>query len=172
MKLSCLFSKEQISRRVKEMAREISRDYANSNELFILCVLNGSIFFAADLLRELRIPCMLNCIKAKSYQGTDVANSVNISYGSDINVEGKDVLIVEDIVDTGITLKALMDLYQTHNPRSVKVCAFLDKKSRRKSDVEVDYAGFEIGDQFVVGYGMDYNGKYRELPYIGYIYSE
>ena len=115
---------------------------------------------------------MLNCIKAKSYEGSDPAESVNISYGSDINVEGKDVLIVEDIVDTGITLKALMDLYQTHNPRSVKVCAFLDKKSRRKSDVEVDYAGFEIGDQFVVGYGMDYNGKYRELPYIGYIYSE
>ncbi|MBR6600178.1 MAG: hypoxanthine phosphoribosyltransferase [Oscillospiraceae bacterium] len=172
MKLNCLFSKEQISRRVKELARQITRDYSNSNELFILCVLNGSIFFAADLLRELKIPCMLNCIKAKSYEGSDPAESVNISYGSDINVEGKDVLIVEDIVDTGITLKALMDLYQTHNPRSVKVCAFLDKKSRRKSDVEVDYAGFEIGDQFVVGYGMDYNGKYRELPYIGYIYSE
>lgn len=128
-------------------------------------MLNGSIFFAADLLRELRIPCRLSCIKANSVGGGEI----DIIFGADIDVSGKDILIVEDIVDSGITLKALKEIYNRQSPSSIKVCTFLDKKSRRIEDIEADYAGFEIDDKFVVGYGMDYNSKYRELPYIGYI---
>lgn len=165
MKIKCLFTKEQISRRVKEIASEISRDYSGSRDLIVLCVLNGSIFFAADLLRELKIPCQLSCIKASA--GSD--GKICISYGSDIDVTGKDVLILEDIVDSGITLKTLIDTYSSHNPASIRVCTFLDKKPRRIENIKVDYVGFDIDDKFVVGYGMDYNSKYRELPYVGYI---
>lgn len=165
MKIKCLFTKEQISNRVKALAAQISRDYSGKNEIVVLCVLNGSIFFAADLLRELRIPCRLSCIKANSVGGGEI----DIIFGADIDVSGKDILIVEDIVDSGITLKALKEIYNRQSPISIKVCTFLDKKSRRIEDIEADYAGFEIDDKFVVGYGMDYNSKYRELPYIGYI---
>lgn len=165
MKIKCLFTKEQISNRVKALAAQISRDYSGKNEIVVLCVLNGSIFFAADLLRELRIPCRLSCIKANSVGGGEI----DIIFGADIDVSGKDILIVEDIVDSGITLKALKEIYNRQSPSSIKVCTFLDKKSRRIEDIEADYAGFEIDDKFVVGYGMDYNSKYRELPYIGYI---
>ena len=144
MRIKCLFTKDQISRRVKELASQISRDYSGTDELMVLCVLNGSMFFAADLLREFRMSCQLNCIKA-------CAN--------------------EDIVDSGITLKSIIEIYSKQGPKSIKVCTFLDKKKRRIEDVEADYAGFEIDDYFVVGYGMDYNSKYRELPYVGYIIS-
>ena len=165
MRIKCLFSKEQISRRVKELSVQISRDYSGTNELLVLCVLNGSMFFAADLLRELHIPCQLNCIKACANE----SGKVELCYGADINVSGKDILLIEDIVDSGITLKSIMDIYPKQQPNSIKVCTFLDKKSRRIEDVQADYAGFETDGKFVVGYGMDYNGKYRELPYIGYI---
>ncbi len=169
MKLRCLFSKEQIARRVKQLAETISHDYRNKDELFVICILNGSIFFSADLVRELKIPCIFNCIKAKSYAGTTSTGKVDISYGDSLDVNGKDVLIIEDIVDTGTTLKALIDFYTAKGAASIKVCSFLDKQCRRTADVKVDYYGFEIDDKFVVGYGMDYNEKYRELPYIGYI---
>ena len=165
MRIKCLFSKEQISRRVKELSVQISRDYSGTNELLVLCVLNGSMFFAADLLRELHRPCQLNCIKACANE----SGKVELCYGADINVSGKDILLIEDIVDSGITLKSIMDIYQKQQPNSIKVCTFLDKKSRRIEDVQADYAGFETDGKFVVGYGMDYNGKYRELPYVGYI---
>lgn len=165
MRIKCLFTKEQISKRVKELAVQISRDYSGTNELMVLCVLNGSMFFAADLLREFRMPCQLNCIKACANE----SGKIELCYGADINVSGKDILIIEDIVDSGITLKSITEIYQKQDPRSVKVCTFLDKKSRRIEDVQADYAGFEIDDMFVVGYGMDYNSKYRELPYVGYI---
>lgn len=169
MKIEHLFSRDQISVRVNEMARRISADYSETKELLVLCILNGSIFFTADLLREISVPCNLNCIKAKSYQGTQSTGNVNISYGADVDVSGRDVLIIEDIVDTGTTLKALIEKYKLQKPHSIKVCTFLDKKIRRVEDVSVDYIGFEIDDKFVVGYGMDCDGKYRELPYIGYI---
>ncbi len=167
MRIKCLFTKDQISRRVKELASQISRDYSGTDELMVLCVLNGSMFFAADLLREFRMSCQLNCIKACANE----SGKIELSYGGDINVTGKDVLLIEDIVDSGITLKSLIDIYSQQNPRSIKVCTFLDKKKRRIEDVQADYAGFEIDDYFVVGYGMDYNSKYRELPYVGYIIS-
>ncbi len=172
MKLKCLFSKEQIARRVSELATQISHDYASSKELQVICILNGSIFFTVDLLRQLRTPCLLNCIRAKSYHKADLSDNVDISYGSDIDVAGKDVLIIEDIVDTGITLNALVDMYHKKDAASVRVCSFLDKKSRHIEDIKVDYVGYNIEDEFVVGYGMDYNNRYRELPYIGYIIKD
>lgn len=172
MKLKCLFSKEQIARRVSELATQISHDYASSKELQVICVLNGSIFFTVDLLRQLRTPCLLNCVRAKSFHEAGTSDNVDISYGSDIDVSGKDVLIIEDIVDTGITLHALVDMYHKKNASSVKVCSFLNKKSRHIEDITVDYVGYNIQDEFVVGYGMDYNNRYRELPYIGYIIKD
>lgn len=165
MRIKCLFTKDQIFRRVKELAGQISRDYSGAKELIVLCVLNGSMFFAADLLRELRTPCQLNCIKACANE----SGTIELCYGADINVAGKDVLIIEDIVDSGITLKSITEIYMKQNPKSIKICTFLDKKGRRIEDIQVDYAGFEIDDKFVVGYGMDYNSKYRELPYVGYV---
>ncbi|MBE6852721.1 MAG: hypoxanthine phosphoribosyltransferase [Ruminococcus sp.] len=165
MRIKCLFTKEQISRRVKELASQISHDYQGTNELMVLCVLNGSMFFSADLLREFRMPCQLNCIRACANE----AGKIELCYGADINVSGKDVLIIEDIVDSGITLKSIIDIYLKQSPNSIRICTFLDKKSRRLEDIQADYAGFEIDDKFVVGYGMDYNGKYRELPYVGYV---
>ncbi len=169
MKIEQLFSRDQIAERVNELGRKISADYSDKKQLLVLCILNGSIFFTADLLREISVPCNLNCIKAKSYQGTQSTGNVNISYGADVDVSGCDVLIIEDIVDTGTTLKALIEKYNLQKPNSLKVCTFLNKKERRTSDVSADYVGFEIDDIFVVGYGMDYDGKYREIPYIGYI---
>lgn len=165
MKIKCLYTRDQIARRVKELAGQISRDYARTNELMVLCVLNGSMFFAADLLREFRMPCQLNCIRACANE----SGKIELAYGADINVSGKDILIIEDIVDSGITLRSIIDIYQKQEPASIKVCTFLDKKNRRIEDIQADYAGFEIDDLFVVGYGMDYNSKYRELPYVGYI---
>lgn len=165
MRIKCLFTKDQIYRRVKELAVQISRDYSGKEELMVLCVLNGSMFFAADLLREFKMSCQLNCIKACANE----SGKIELAYGADINVSGKNILIIEDIVDSGITLKSIMDIYSSQNPKSIKVCTFLDKKNRRIEDVQADYAGFEIDDLFVIGYGMDYNGKYRELPYVGYI---
>lgn len=165
MRIKCLYTKDQIYRRVKELASQISKDYSGKDELMVLCVLNGSMFFAADLLREFRMSCQLNCIKACANE----SGKIELSYGADINVAGKDVLIIEDIVDSGITLKSIRDIYMVQNPKSIRVCTFLDKKNRRIEDIQADYAGFEIDDLFVIGYGMDYNGKYRELPYVGYI---
>jgi len=165
MRIKCLYTKDQIYRRVKELASQISKDYSGKDELMVLCVLNGSMFFASDLLREFRMSCQLNCIKACANE----SGKIELSYGADINVAGKDVLIIEDIVDSGITLKSIRDIYMVQNPKSFKVCTFLDKKNRRIEDIQADYAGFEIDDLFVIGYGMDYNGKYRELPYVGYI---
>lgn len=172
MKLKCLFTKEQIARRVSELASQISRDYSEKKELIVVCVLNGSIFFTVDLLRQLRTPCQLFCIRAKSFSTDGTTQDVDISYGSDMDIAGKDILIIEDIVDTGITLGALAEFYRKNNASSVRVCAFIDKKCRRIEDINIDYRGFESDDRFIVGYGMDYNNRYRELPYIGYIIKE
>lgn len=169
MQIKELFSRQQITDRVKEMAEVISEDYKESNQLIIISVLNGSVFFTTDLLRELKVPCVLSFLKAKSYQGMCSTGNVNISYSDDIDLSGKDILIIEDIVDTGITLCALKKYYQKLDPASVKICTFLNKTCRRQADVVPDYIGYEIDDKFVIGYGMDYDSLYRELPYIGYI---
>jgi hypoxanthine phosphoribosyltransferase len=159
-----LFHHEEIARRVHEVAGVISRDYAGT-ELIVVGVLKGSFIFMADLIREMTIPCHTDFIRAASYgAGQESSGQIVITKDIELNVEGRDVLIVEDIVDTGLTLKHIVDTLKLRNPRSLKVCAFLDKRKRRKVVFEADYVCCTIDDGFVVGYGLDFNEQYRYLP--------
>lgn len=154
----------EITRRVKDVARGISRDYAGG-DLLIVGILKGAFIFMADLVRELTIPCQTDFIRAASYgEGAESCGRVVITKDVEMAVEGRDVLIVEDIVDTGLTLSHIVDSIGARKPKSVKVCAFLDKRKRRKVPFEADYVCFTIDDGFVVGYGLDFNEQYRSLP--------
>jgi hypoxanthine phosphoribosyltransferase len=159
-----LFSKEVIDRRVRELADAISHDYAG-RELVVVGVLKGAFIFMADLIRALRIPCKVDFTQLASY-GSGTVSSGDIVIKKDIGlpIDGRDVLIVEDIVDTGLTLSFLVAALKERAPRSLKVCVFLDKKMRRKVPFEADYTGFAIDDGFVVGYGLDFNEQARFLP--------
>jgi len=159
-----LFDRPAIERRVQELADEISRDYAGG-ELLLIGILKGAFIFMADLARAVTIPCRIDFIRAASY-GDEAESSGCIAITKDVelSVEGVDVLVVDDIVDSGLTLKYIADELKTRGPRSVKVCAFLDKRKRRKVPFEADYVGFTIDDGFVIGYGLDYAEKYRFLP--------
>lgn len=159
-----LYSQEQIKARVKELGQQISRDY-QGEDLLVIGVLKGAFVFMADLVREIDLPLELDFISVSSY-GTSTVSSgeVRITKDLDYSVEGKSVLLVEDIVDTGLTLNYIKEIFKKRNPYSVKICCLLDKPSRRKSPVRADYAGFSIEDHFVVGYGLDYAGKYRNYP--------
>jgi len=171
MKRKILFTKEIIEKRVEELAETISRDY-EGGELFVIGILKGAFVFMADLIRRLSIPCFIEFVKLASY-GAGSVSSGKIVMTKDIetSIEGKDVLITEDIVDTGLTLSFLVNQFRERNPRSVKVCALLDKRQRREVPFEADYVGFTIEDGFVVGYGIDFNEKFRYLPEI-YIIEE
>jgi hypoxanthine phosphoribosyltransferase len=164
MKKEVLFSKEVISGRIRSLADEISRDYAGG-ELIVIGVLKGAFIFMADLIRSLKIPCMVDFAQLASY-GSGSVSSGNVAIKKDIGlpIAGKDVLIVEDIVDTGLTLSFLVKTLKERSPRSLKVCVFLDKKTRRKVPFTADYTGFTIDDGFVVGYGLDFNEQARFLP--------
>ena len=167
MKRKILFTKEVIEKRVWELAETISRDY-EGGELIVIGVLKGAFVFMADLIRRFSIPCLIDFVKLASY-GAGSVSSGKVVMTKDIdisNIEGKDVLIAEDIVDTGLTLSFLVNLFRERNPRSVKVCALLDKRQRRKVPFEADYVGFTIEDGFVVGYGIDFNEEFRYLPEI------
>lgn len=154
----------EISGRVLEMAGEISRDYAG-REILVIGVLKGAFVFMADLIRALSVPCQTDFIRAASYgAGTESSGAIVITKDVELPIEGRDVLIVEDIVDSGLTLRHIMDTLKSRNPRSIKVCAFLDKRKRRKIHFEADYVGFSIDDGFIVGYGLDFNEQYRFLP--------
>jgi hypoxanthine phosphoribosyltransferase len=159
-----LFTKEAIDRRVRELAGQISQDYAGK-ELLVVGVLNGAFVFMADLIRALAVPCRVDFVRMASY-GSGCESSGEIKIGKDLEapIAGRDVLIVEDIVDTGLTLSRLVQMLRERQPASVRVCAFLDKKERRRVPFVADYVGFSIPDRFVVGYGLDYNEKYRFLP--------
>jgi hypoxanthine phosphoribosyltransferase len=161
-----LFTKEDIEKRIKELGEEISLDYKDK-DLILACVLKGAVYFTVDLTRNIKIPFILDFISILSY-GLSKNNQgiVRITKDLDINILGKDVLIIEDIVDTGLTLSYLIRNLQTRNPRSIKVCTLLDCPGRRIIDIEVDYKGFEIPNYYVIGYGLDYKEKYRNLPYI------
>lgn len=158
-----LYSKEEIDKRVKKLADVISQDY-RGKELVVIGVLKGAFIFMADLIRYFYFPCIVDFVKITSY-GSGMISSENIKITKDIeiDIEGKDVLVVEDIIDTGLTLSFLVDRLKKRNPQSLKTCVFLDKKSRGKTKFEVDYVGFSIGGEFVIGYGLDYNEKYRNL---------
>lgn len=162
-KLSLMISKEQIGNRVKELGARIRKDYGTEN-IHILCVLNGAFIFAADLMREIDSPCEISFIRLSSYSGTETTGSVKKVSNLPDTLTGKNVLIVEDIIDTGITMKYLIGEINKMNPKSVKVAALFDKPSRRKCEVQIDYTGMEIEDKFIVGYGLDYNEMYRNLP--------
>jgi len=164
MKKEILFSKRDIDMRVRELAEEISRDY-EGKELIMIGVLKGAFIFMSDLIRNLRIPCTVDFARLASY-GAGAASTGKIIVAKDIetSIRDKDILIVEDIVDTGLTLAFFVDWLKERNPRSLKVCAFLDKRLKRKVIFEADYVGFTINDGFVVGYGLDFNEQYRFLP--------
>jgi hypoxanthine phosphoribosyltransferase len=169
-----LLSEEQLAERIAEMGAQISRDYAGK-DLMLICILKGANVFLADLVRQISIPVAYDFVAVSSY-GADTKSSgvVRILKDLDESVESKHVLVVEDIVDTGLTLRLsyLLENLRSRRAASVKVCTLLDKPARRRVDVTVDYFGFKVEDQFVVGYGLDYQGRYRGLPYIGILKPE
>ncbi len=159
-----LISKESIQKRTQELAKKISDDY-RGKRLIMVCVLTGAMVFFADLIRMLDIPVEVDTIVASSYgAGMTTSGSVRISKDIKYDISGKHVILVEDIIDTGVTLKTLTKMLETRAPESLRVCSLLDKPSRRKVDFEGDYVGFKIPDEFVVGYGLDYAEQYRNLP--------
>lgn len=161
-----LISGEDIQKRIKEMGDKITKDYAGK-EILAICVLKGASIFMADLVRYIKIPLKFDFIAVSSYgDSTFSLGAVKILKDIDQDIAGKDVLLVEDIVDTGYTLNYLLRIFKARNPKSLKVCTLLSKPSRRKIDVTVDYCGFEVPDKFVVGYGLDFRGYYRNYPYI------
>ncbi len=166
-----LIPETDLERRVAEMAREIDRDYAASRRLIAVGVLKGSVFFMVDLLKQLTVPVQVDFFQTSSYGDDTEPGEVRIKKDIDLSVRGADVLLVEDIVDTGYTLRTILDLLRFRGAASVKLCALLDKSSRREVEVPIDYLGFEIDDHFVVGYGLDLADYYRNLPYIG-IYDQ
>jgi hypoxanthine phosphoribosyltransferase len=167
--LKVLFSEEQLQTRIKELADEMNNFY-NGEEIIAICVLKGAVFFAIDLVKNLNMPLKMEFIRLSSYgSSTTTSGKVNAVDIKLPDLNGKNVLIIEDIVDTGLTAKFLLDfMAMNFNVKSLKFCSLLDKKITRKVDVEPDYYGFEVDDKFVVGYGLDYDGYYRNLKYIGY----
>ena len=162
-----LFSQEELARRVSEIAAEIDRDYAGKEPLLV-SVLRGSFVFMADLVRQIHLPCTVDFMAVSSYgSGTTSSGQVKIIKDLSEQIEGKDVIVVEDILDSGNTLSYLLQILQARHPASMKLCTLLDKPDRRIKPVHVDYSGFSIPDEFVVGYGLDFAEKYRNLPYIG-----
>ena len=159
-----LFSRDVIQKRVRELAGQISKDY-DGRELIIIGVLKGAFIFMADLIREISIPCRIDFTRLASYgTGSDSSGKVVMTKDIETSIKGKDILIVEDILDTGLTLQYLVDWLKERNPQSLKICVLLDKRKRRKVSFEADYVGFTIDDGFVVGYGLDFNEKYRFSP--------
>jgi hypoxanthine phosphoribosyltransferase len=167
--ISTMLSTETIAARVRELGAEITKAYVD-RPLVLVCVLKGSFIFAADLARCIDLPLRVDFLGVRSYgEGTESSGVVQITQDLSRPIANEDVILVEDIVDTGLTIAHLMDLFRTRQPRSVKVCSLLHKPARAKVDVKVDYLGFTIEDRFVVGYGLDFAEKYRNLPYIGVV---
>lgn len=164
-----LFTEEQIADRVKELGAKISEDYKDiTKPLLTVGILNGAVMFYTDLVRRLTIPVHFDFMIASSYDAnTHTSGKVNILKNLDNDPKGRDILLVEDIIDSGTTMKYLVEYFKDKGASSVKVCALLDKPSRRKVEVNIDYCGFEIPDEFVVGYGLDFAQHYRNLPYLG-----
>ena len=167
-----LIDKDTLSRRIAELGEEISGDYAG-HDLLLVGVLKGAVFFMSDLMRHLTIPCEIDFMAISSYAGaTESSGVVRILKDLDMNIEGRDVLVVEDIIDSGLTLSYLIRNLEAREPASLEICALLTKPERREIDVPVRYVGFEIPNRFVVGYGLDFDEKYRSLPYVGVLNEE
>jgi hypoxanthine phosphoribosyltransferase len=167
-----LITEDQLRARTQELAQQISQDY-KGKELVLVCVLKGGVAFLADLMREIKIPHAIDFMAISSYgASTESSGIVRILKDLDMNIDGKHILIVEDIIDTGHTLSYIISNLQTRHPASVRICALLSKPARRESDVPVDYIGFEIPNEFVVGYGLDFAERYRNLRFIGILKPE
>lgn len=168
-KISVLISEEDVDKKVREVAAQISKDY-EGKEVHLICVLKGSVFFACELAKRITVPVTLDFMSVSSY-GDDTKSSGVVKIVKDLDepLENKDVLIVEDIIDSGRTLSYLIEILKKRNPASLHLCTLLDKPDRRVRPVHVNYTCFEIPDEFVVGYGLDYAQKYRNLPYIGVV---
>lgn len=162
-----MISEEEVEKRIGELAEQISRDY-EGQAVHLVCILKGSIFFTCELAKRLTIPVTLDFMSVSSY-GDDTKSSGVVRLVKDLDepLEGKDVIVIEDIIDSGRTLSYLLENLGSRNPKSLRLCTLLDKPDRRVRDVKVDYTGFEIPDEFVIGYGLDYAQRYRNLPYIG-----
>ena len=171
-KISVLISEEKVDARVREIAAQISDTYAGK-VVHLVCILKGSVFFACELAKRITVPVALDFMSVSSY-GNSSVSSGKIIMKKDLeeSIVGKNVIVIEDIVDTGRTLSYLLDNLRQRNPKSLKLCALLDKPDRRVVDINADYTGFEIPDLFVVGYGLDYAQRYRNLPYVGVLEVE
>lgn len=164
-----LIDEQKLQARIDEIAKQIEEEYKN-REIILICILKGSIFFTVDLARKIKEDIKLEFIRVSSYgEGTESTGEIKMKLDLKDSIQGKDVIVVEDIIDTGRTLSYLMEYLKMKKPNSIKLCALLDKPERRVKKVKVDYTGFQIPDKFVVGYGLDWDEKYRNLPYIGYI---
>lgn len=168
-RIATMISREQIAARVTELGAQITKEYQGKS-LVLVCVLKGSFVFAADLARAIDLPLRIDFLGVRSYgEGTETSGVVQITQDLSKPIADEEVLIVEDIVDTGLTIAHLIDLFRTRQPRSVKVCALLHKPARARVEVKVDFLGFTIEDKFVVGYGLDFGERYRNLPFIGVV---
>ncbi len=167
-----LYTEEMLKDAVTKLGKQISKDYKDKN-LFMVSVLKGSLVFMADLMRAIDIPCSIDFLSVSSYgSGTKTSGEVRMIKDLDCPLENKDLLIVEDILDSGVTLSYLKKTLAARNPRSIKICTLLDKPDRRKTDIIADYRCFVIPDAFIVGYGLDYDEQYRNLPYVGILKPE
>lgn len=169
---SVLISEEQLKDKVAELGRKISEEYKGKN-LMLVSVLKGSCVFLADLMRKITIPLTIDFMCLSSYgSGSESNGRVKIVKDLDVDIKGYDLLFVEDILDSGVTLSNVLDMFKKRNPASISLCALLSKPERRKVEIDLDYCGFIVPDEFVVGYGLDYDEKYRNLPYIGILKKE
>jgi len=161
-----LLDSQTIATRVAELGAQLSADYAGRDPVMV-SVLKGSLVFLADLMRAMDLPSSIDLMEVSSYAGTETTGQVRILKDLSKPIEGRDVIVVEDIIDTGLTLNYLLGYLADRQPASIKICCLLDKPARRLADIEIDYIGFTIPDRFVIGYGLDYEERYRNLPYIG-----
>ncbi|HIS68601.1 MAG TPA: hypoxanthine phosphoribosyltransferase [Candidatus Gallacutalibacter stercoravium] len=169
---SVLLSESQLQEMVAQLGRRISEDYRGKN-LLMVSILKGSVVFMSDLMRHITIPCRIDFMSVSSYgSGVKTSGIVKIVKDLDIPLGGYDLLVVEDILDSGMTLQYILELLQARGPASIKLCTLLDKPERRKVDIKADYVGCQVPDEFVVGYGLDYDEKYRNLPYVGILKPE
>lgn len=169
--LRVLLSEQEIRERIAQLGETISRDYAGKNPLFV-GILKGVVVFFADMVRAVDIPCEFDFMAVSSYSGTESTGNLKIKKDLGADIRGRHVVILEDILDTGLTLSRTVELLMSRGPASLKICALLDKPERRTAPIQADYVGFTIPNEFVVGYGLDYNEQYRNLPYVGILKPE
>ena len=166
-----LISEQEIKEKIAELGQQLTRDYADKNPVF-LGLLKGVVVFYADMIRAVPIPCELEFMSVSSYSGTQTTGVIKVKKDVEIDLTGRHIVILEDIIDSGLTLSYTIEYLKHRNPASIKICTLLDKPDRRKADLRADYVGFTIPNEFVVGYGMDFNEQFRNLPYVGILKPE